>query len=187
MDEELRVLLKRFEQKTDASNGQPRNGAGNDENSNQTTDSTGELPSIDSFSEATESAQTFLGVLSSGDRDEMDQRLEQRVQVSQDTLSRLLTAFDKVIQRQDRLANLVSSKQLNNESSEVVSILAENSRLQQLCTRLQSERHVADSQATKLGDRLSAAEIRLSELQVRSDDLAEALVCFLPSKNGRFA
>ena len=80
LDEDLRIMLERFDSET----------TDEDEHKNQ--------------SDATTS---FLAQISTWDEDEMEERLRQRVEFSTRAVGKLLQAFDRIIQRNERLSTAI--------------------------------------------------------------------------------
>ncbi|XP_060571175.1 E3 ubiquitin-protein ligase Bre1-like [Ruditapes philippinarum] len=96
LDEDVRVLVQRFDAET----------ADEDENKNQSTETT-----------------SFLALLSTWDRQELEQRLGQRVEFSKRVIGKLLQAFDRLLQRNEKLNNALRDKvdQEEEMGSELVS------------------------------------------------------------------
>lgn len=96
LDEDVRVLVQRFDAET----------ADEDENKNQSTETT-----------------SFLTLLSTWDRQELEQRLGQRVEFSKRAIGKLLQAFDRLLQRNEKLNNALRDKvdQEEEMGSELVS------------------------------------------------------------------
>ncbi|XP_052799034.1 E3 ubiquitin-protein ligase BRE1B-like [Mya arenaria] len=83
LDEDVRVLVQRFDAET----------ADEDENKNQSTETT-----------------SFLALLSTWDRQELEQRLGQRVEFSKRAIGKLLQAFDRLLQRNEKLHTSLREK-----------------------------------------------------------------------------
>lgn len=91
LDEDVRVLVQRFDAET----------ADEDENKNQSTETT-----------------SFLTLLSTWDRQELEQRLGQRVEFSKRAIGKLLQAFDRLLQRNEKLHGALREK-IEQEEDEV--------------------------------------------------------------------
>ncbi|WAR01537.1 BRE1B-like protein [Mya arenaria] len=88
LDEDVRVLVQRFDAET----------ADEDENKNQSTETT-----------------SFLALLSTWDRQELEQRLGQRVEFSKRAIGKLLQAFDRLLQRNEKLHTSLPSSDIQRQ------------------------------------------------------------------------
>lgn len=152
LNEDVRILLQRFDAET----------ADENESKNE--------------SEATTS---FLALLSTWDKDELDEKLANRVLVSQRAVAKLIRAFDRLLQRNQKItqalkggdgdgevANLEEAiKQVNAE------IQAENSKLHILNTSLHETNHAVSLKLKEMQEQLTAKETEAAEMQNRVDDL----------------
>ncbi|KAL5017336.1 hypothetical protein ScPMuIL_006925 [Solemya velum] len=83
LDEDVRVLLQRFDAET----------ADEDESKNESRETT-----------------SFLTMLSTWDKQEMEEKLGQRVEFSKRAIGKLLQAFDRLLQRNEKLHTAVQDK-----------------------------------------------------------------------------
>ncbi|CAE1155250.1 BRE1 [Acanthosepion pharaonis] len=90
LDEDVRVLLQRFDAET----------------------------ADDSESESPETT-AFLTLLSTWDKQEIEQKLGQRVEFSKRAIGKLLQAFDRLLQRNDRLQQVLRDQILSSESENI--------------------------------------------------------------------
>ena len=65
---------------------------------------------IISFSDQSTETTSFLALLSTWDRQELEQRLGQRVEFSKRAIGKLLQAFDRLLQRNEKLNNAIREK-----------------------------------------------------------------------------
>jgi len=152
LNEDVRILLQRFDAET------------TDENENRNE------------SEATTS---FLALLSTWDKSELDEKLANRVLVSQRAVAKLIRAFDRLLQRNEKVTQALKGgttegdapnleeaiKQVNAE------IQAENSNLHLLNTSLHENNHAISLKLKEMQEQLTAKETEAAELQNRVDDL----------------
>lgn len=82
-NEDLRILLQRFD--------------------SQVTDE-----SEEQRIQRDEATSNFLSLLSNWDKDELEESLQQRVEVSTRAVAKILQAFDRCVQRNDKISNLLN-------------------------------------------------------------------------------
>ncbi|XP_046446398.1 E3 ubiquitin-protein ligase Bre1-like isoform X1 [Daphnia pulex] len=152
LNEDVRILLQRFDAET----------ADENESKNE--------------SEATTS---FLALLSTWDKDELDEKLANRVLVSQRAVAKLIRAFDRLLQRNEKVTQALKGESDNGEVVNLeeaikqvnAEIQAENSNLHVLNTSLHEKNHAISLKLKEMQEQLTAKETEAAELQNRVDDL----------------
>lgn len=152
LNEDVRILLQRFDAET----------ADENESKNE--------------SEATTS---FLALLSTWDKDELDEKLANRVLVSQRAVAKLIRAFDRLLQRNEKVTQALKGESDNGEVANLeeaikqvnTEIQAENSNLHVLNTSLHEKNHAISLKLKEMQEQLTAKETEAAELQNRVDDL----------------
>ncbi|XP_011341298.1 E3 ubiquitin-protein ligase Bre1 isoform X2 [Ooceraea biroi] len=151
LNEDIRVLLQRFDAET----------ADESENKNE--------------SEATTS---FLMQLSSWDKEELDDKLANRVQVSKRAVSKVVQAFDRLSQRNEKIS-LALKGEFNGEApniDEVVrranaEIQMENRSLESTNIELREKYHTMSLKMSQLQDTITGKDTLVAELRNQVDDL----------------
>ncbi|PSN50248.1 E3 ubiquitin-protein ligase Bre1 [Blattella germanica] len=168
LNEDIRVLLQRFDAET----------ADESENRNEN-----------------EATTSFLMQLSTWDKEELDEKLANRVQVSKRAVAKVIQAFDRLMQRNEKITlalkgeldggywNLLPScdqyeppnmdetiRQANIE------IQGENRNLQALNTSLHEKYHTISLKMAELQDSLTGKETEAAELRNQIDDLQYELL-----------
>lgn len=164
LNEDLRVLLQRF----DAEGGWE--------------ESEGE----EEHNEAEEATTSFLGMLLHWDREELDEKLAQRVQVSTRALAKLLGAFDRLVQRNHRVMLALHQGEGDEEGGgregerpdldEAVrganaALERENQRLHALVTSLHEKNHVTSLKFSEHQDQVDSLQTKNDELRNRVEEL----------------
>ncbi|KAM3963140.1 LOW QUALITY PROTEIN: E3 ubiquitin-protein ligase Bre1 [Aphomia sociella] len=158
LNEDIRVLLQRFDAET----------ADESENKNEN-----------------EATTSFLMQLSTWDKEELDAQLANRVQVSKRAVAKVLQAFDRLQQRNDKIW-----KAIKGEGEEGVpapslesvvlaaneEVTAENRRLQALSTTLHETHHAMTLRVAQLQDAVNSRDTENAELQNQIDDLQYELL-----------
>lgn len=152
LNEDIRVLLQRFDAET----------ADESENRNE--------------SEATTS---FLMQLSTWDKEELDEKLANRVQVSKRAVAKVIQAFDRLMQRNEKITLALKGELDGDEAPNMdetirqanIEIQAENRNLQALNTQLHKKYHSISLKMAELQDSLTMKETEAAELLNRIDDL----------------
>jgi len=152
LNEDVRILLQRFDAET----------ADENENRNE--------------SEATTS---FLALLSTWDKSELDEKLANRVLVSQRAVAKLIRAFDRLLQRNEKITQALKGGTAEGEVTNIeeaikqvnAEIQAENSNLHVLNTSLHEKNHSIALKLKEMQEQLTAKETEAAELQNRVDDL----------------
>ncbi|OQR70654.1 E3 ubiquitin-protein ligase Bre1-like [Tropilaelaps mercedesae] len=150
LNEDLRILLQRFDAET----------ADETEKENEDAATT-----------------SFMATLAQWDKEELEERLGQRVLVSTRAVSKLLQAFDRLMQRNHKIMEALNGKQgtaatleksvraLNQELTD------ENARLQAVITRLSEKDHCAELRHSTLQDRADSLETKNDELLNKVEEL----------------
>ncbi|XP_058803986.1 E3 ubiquitin-protein ligase Bre1 isoform X3 [Phymastichus coffea] len=152
LNEDIRVLLQRFDAET----------ADESENKNE--------------SEATTS---FLMQLSSWDKEELDDKLAHRVQVSKRAVSKVVQAFDRLSQRNEKITMALKGEYDGEEApniDEVVKkanseIQMENRNLQAINIQLHEKYHTISLKMSELQDTITGKDTLAAELRNQIDDL----------------
>ncbi|XP_066601634.1 E3 ubiquitin-protein ligase Bre1 isoform X2 [Prorops nasuta] len=152
LNEDIRVLLQRFDAET----------ADESENKNE--------------SEATTS---FLMQLSSWDKEELDDKLANRVQVSKRAVSKVVQAFDRLSQRNEKITLALKGEFDGEEApniDEVVKranseIQMENRNLQAINIQLHEKYHTISLKMSELQDTITGKDTLAAELRNQVDDL----------------
>lgn len=164
LNEDLRVLLQRF----DAEGG------------------------WEEEEEAEEATTSFLNMLLHWDREELDEKLAQRVQVSTRALAKLLQAFDRLVQRNHRVMLALHHQQGGEQAEggeaeggsgpaapdldEAVrganaALERENQRLHALVTALHEKSHVTSLKFSEHQDQVDSLQTKNDELRNRVEEL----------------
>jgi E3 ubiquitin-protein ligase BRE1 len=152
LNEDVRILLQRFDAET----------ADENESRNE--------------SEATTS---FLALLSTWDKAELDEKLANRVLVSQRAVAKLIRAFDRLLQRNEKITQALKGDSSEGEAPQLdetvkqvnAELQSENSSLHSLNTSLHEKNHTIALKLKELQEQLTAKETEAAELQNRVDDL----------------
>ncbi|XP_013180604.1 PREDICTED: E3 ubiquitin-protein ligase BRE1B [Papilio xuthus] len=158
LNEDIRVLLQRFDAET----------ADESENKNEN-----------------EATTSFLMQLSTWDKEELDAQLANRVQVSKRAVAKVLQAFDRLQQRNDKIWRAIKGEGEEGAPApsldEVVratneEVTAENRRLQAICTTLQENHHAMTLRVAQLQDAVNSRDTENAELKNQIDDLQYELM-----------
>jgi E3 ubiquitin-protein ligase BRE1 len=152
LNEDIRILLQRFDAET----------ADESENKNE--------------SEATTS---FLLQLSTWDKDELNDKLANRVQVSRRAVAKVIQAFDRLMQRNEKITLALKGELEGQDAPSVdevicqtnVQLQAENRNLQALHTSLHEKYHTNSLKVAELQDSVTGKETEIAELKNQIDDL----------------
>lgn len=153
LNEDIRILLQRFDAETA------------DESENKNED---------------EATTSFLMQLSTWDKDELNDKLANRVQVSRRAVAKVIQAFDRLMQRNEKITLALKGELDGQEEApcvdevirqQVVELQAENRNLQGLHTSLHERHHLSSLKVAELQDSLNAKETEIAELRNQIDDL----------------
>ncbi|XP_053207783.1 E3 ubiquitin-protein ligase Bre1-like [Panonychus citri] len=159
LNEDLRILLQRFDAET----------SDQQENDNEN-----------------EATTSFISQLSTWDKDELEENLRQRVEVSKRAVSKVIATFDRIVQRNEKITFALKGTTLgdgdtdNGESNpsldEAVKkanqeLQNENKNLNSLVTSLHEKHHKMSLKFSEMKDSLESMETRNDELKARIDDL----------------
>ncbi|XP_048507689.1 E3 ubiquitin-protein ligase Bre1 isoform X2 [Athalia rosae] len=152
LNEDIRVLLQRFDAET----------ADESENKNE--------------SEATTS---FLMQLSSWDKEELDDKLANRVQVSKRAVSKVVQAFDRLSQRNEKITLALKGESEGEEVPNIddvvkkanAEIQMENRNLQAINIQLHEKYHTISLKMSELQDTITGKDTLAAELRNQVDDL----------------
>lgn len=158
LNEDIRVLLQRFDAET----------ADESENKNEN-----------------EATTSFLTQLSTWDKEELDDKLANRVQVSKRAVAKVIQAFDRLMQRNEKITMALKGELDGQESAppmdetirqENIEIRGENRNLQALNTQLHEKYHTMSLKMSELQDKVTARETEVAELKNQIDDLQYELM-----------
>ncbi|KAG1714678.1 E3 ubiquitin-protein ligase Bre1 [Nymphon striatum] len=153
LNEDIRVLLQRFD--------------------SETTDE------LESKNEC-EATTAFLTQLCSWDKEEMEERLEQRVQVTKRAVAKILQAFDRLLQRNHKINLALKGELCEDEPApdlektvkEAYSKLeSENRNLHSMITALHHSHHTMGLKVAEAQEKATAFETKNAELRNRIEDL----------------
>ncbi|ETN64741.1 E3 ubiquitin-protein ligase Bre1 [Anopheles darlingi] len=157
LNEDIRVLLQRFDAET----------ADESENKNEN-----------------EVTTSFLMQLSTWDKEELDDKLANRVQVSKRAVAKIVQVFDRLMQRNEKL--MLAMKGESEEAigkggppadldetlrQTYIDVMAENRNLQTQNTLLHEKFHTISLKLSEYQDMLNGKETEAAELRNQIDDL----------------
>ncbi|KAK6625311.1 E3 ubiquitin-protein ligase bre1 [Polyplax serrata] len=170
LNEDIRVLLQRFDAET----------ADESENKNEN-----------------EATTSFLMQLSTWDKEELDDKLANRVQVSKRAVAKVIQAFDRLMQRNEKITlalkgeldgghlwNLLQSCPVEYEKPNMdetirqanIDLQAENRNLHTLNTSLHEKYHTMSLKMSELQDLVTGKDTEAAELRNQIDDLQYELL-----------
>nr|XP_034840803.1 E3 ubiquitin-protein ligase Bre1 isoform X1 [Maniola hyperantus] len=158
LNEDIRVLLQRFDAET----------ADESENKNEN-----------------EATTSFLMQLSTWDKEELDAQLANRVQVSKRAVAKVLQAFDRLQQRNDKIWKAIKGESEEGTPAPSLDetiratneeVTVENCRLQALCTTLHESHHAMTLRVAQLQDAVNSRDTENAELKNQIDDLQYELM-----------
>ncbi|KAL3316291.1 E3 ubiquitin-protein ligase bre1 [Cichlidogyrus casuarinus] len=144
--------------------------------------------------EVSASTESFLRELASWDKEDVSKKLEERVYFSKRIISRLLSAFDRLLMRQDRLRDLLGqggagdqyldaeNRQMKEGEAEtghelvqrlrkeLAEVVGENSKLHFRNNSLHERQHTASLKIKELEDACQAATEKAAEWQAKFED-----------------
>ena len=148
LNEDVRILLQRFDSET------------SDESENQNEN---------------EYTTSFLTQLATWDKDELDQKLASRVQVSTRAVAKVIQAFDRLQQRSIKITNVLEGNSdlvLNQVIKERnLELEEENRRIQSLNTSLHEQHRQASLKAKEMEEKFNSEETKADEYKNQLDDL----------------
>ncbi|XP_022207571.2 E3 ubiquitin-protein ligase Bre1 [Nilaparvata lugens] len=157
LNEDIRVLLQRFDAET----------ADESENRNEC-----------------EATTSFLMQLSTWDKEELDDKLANRVQVSKRAVAKVIQAFDRLMQRNEKITLALKGELDGDEAPKMdetirqanIEIQAENRNLQALNTQLHKKYHSISLKMAELQDDVTGKETEAAELRNQIDDMQYELL-----------
>lgn len=123
---------------------------------------------------------SFLAQLSTWDKNELDENLANRVQISKRAVGKIIQVFDRLMQRNDKILQHVSTTsddEKENSSIEAAlreqmeQIISENRNLQEKNMELHSKNHTITLNEAKLLEALAAHETAEAEMKHKIDGL----------------
>lgn len=137
--------------------------------------------SFSRFSDENEVTTSFLTQLSTWDKEELDDKLANRVQVSKRAVAKVVQVIDRLMQRNDKFTMILKGQSDDDNISvpdiedtlkeTQIEIMAENKNLQSLNTSLHEKYHTISLKLKELQDTLTGKETEAAELQNQIDDL----------------
>lgn len=133
------------------------------------------------FLDENEVTTSFLTQLSTWDKEELDDKLANRVQVSKRAVAKVVQVIDRLMQRNEKFTMILKG-QSDDDSLSVpdiedtlketqIEIMAENRNLQSLNTSLHEKYHTISLKLKELQDTLTGKETEAAELHNQIDDL----------------
>ncbi|XP_078681122.1 E3 ubiquitin-protein ligase BRE1B-like isoform X7 [Branchiostoma floridae x Branchiostoma belcheri] len=165
------------DQMTNEAEAKPQLAAGPIDMEEQPTSSSSRDLSTPSPAPSSEGTGIFLSQLTgSGDDEELEQHLKEKVQFSLDAVAKVVKAFDRVQGEKNKLAQAIQGGEgapgLEEEvKEENKRLTADNQEVQSLVATLQAKHHATTLKFTDLQDKLGAAEIKIPELKNTIEDL----------------
>lgn len=154
LNEDIRVLLQRFDAET----------ADESENKNEN-----------------EVTTSFLMQLSTWDKEELDDKLANRVQVSKRAVAKIVQVFDRLMQRNEKITVAMKGESDDPEANipeidetlrqSYTEVMAENRNLQTQNTLLHEKFHTISLKMSEIQDVLNGKETESAELKNQIDDL----------------
>ncbi|XP_055840627.1 E3 ubiquitin-protein ligase Bre1 isoform X1 [Episyrphus balteatus] len=154
LNEDIRVLLQRFDAET----------ADESENKNEN-----------------EVTTSFLTQLSTWDKEELDDKLANRVQVSKRAVAKIVQVIDRLMQRNEKITVALKSDTVEDGDKmppieetlkqSHIEIMTENRNLQNLNTSLHEKFHTMSLKMKEYQDALTAKETENAELKNQIDEL----------------
>lgn len=125
---------------------------------------------------------SFLTQLSTWDKEELDDKLANRVQVSKRAVAKVVQVIDRLMQRNEKLAHALKGGNEDEENENVpnieeslrqthIEVMAENRNLQNLNTSLHEKYHTISLKMSEFQDTLTGKETEAAELRNQIDDL----------------
>ncbi|XP_078598637.1 E3 ubiquitin-protein ligase BRE1B-like isoform X5 [Branchiostoma floridae x Branchiostoma japonicum] len=165
------------DQLTNEAEAKPQLAAGPIDMEEQPTSSSSRDLSTPSPAPSSEGTGIFLSQLTgTGDDEELEQHLKEKVQFSLDAVAKVVKAFDRVQGEKNKLAQAIhggeGAPSLEEElKEENKRLTAENQEVQSLVATLQAKHHATTLKFTDLQDKLGASEIKIPELKNTIEDL----------------
>ncbi|XP_019635473.1 PREDICTED: E3 ubiquitin-protein ligase BRE1B-like isoform X6 [Branchiostoma belcheri] len=165
------------DQMTNEAEAKPQLAAGPIDMEEQPTSSSSRDLSTPSPAPSSEGTGIFLSQLTgSGDDEELEQHLKEKVQFSLDAVAKVVKAFDRVQGEKNKLAQAIQGGEGAPSLEEEVKeenkrLTADNQEVQSLVATLQAKHHATTLKFTDLQDKLGAAEIKIPELKNTIEDL----------------
>ncbi|XP_060837089.1 LOW QUALITY PROTEIN: E3 ubiquitin-protein ligase Bre1 [Rhopalosiphum padi] len=152
LNEDIRVLLQRFDAET--------------------------ADELESKNES-EATTSFLVQLSTWDKEELDEKLANRVQVSKRAVAKVIQAFDRLMQRNEKITLALKGEFEGDEApsmDETVrqansELQAENQKLQTLNTSLHKKYHTMSLKLAGLQDNVNCKETEVAEMRNQIEEL----------------
>lgn len=135
------------------------------------------------LTDESEATTSFLTQLSSWDKEELDEKLANRVQVSKRAVAKIVQVIDRLMQRNERFSMILRGGDEDEcclpavpEIEETlrqtqIEIMDENRNVQNLNTSLHERYHTISLKMMELQDTLTGKETEAAELQNQIDDL----------------
>jgi len=127
-----------------------------------------------------EATTSFLTQLSTWDRDELDEKLVNRVQVSKRAVAKIVQAFDRLHQRNEKVSRALKGETQEGDKPPVLEesvrelnteIQTENKNLQSQNLSLHEKHHIMSLKVKDLDDKLAAMETEKAECENRLEDV----------------
>ena len=167
LDEDLRIMLERFD--SDVNNSSSSSSSSNGQQENNSKSETSQENQITKCS--SQAVRKFLAKLNDWDKDEIEQVLNERVKFTTQTVAKLVSNYDRLIKKKDLYFKEVLVKESDNElSAKVRELNDENSRLTDLVTKCQERIHTTGLDKKELEDKIVKLENEIKELSSKNDE-----------------
>lgn len=151
-NEDIRILLQRFDAET----------ADEQESKNES-----------------ETTTSFLTQLSSWDKKELDENLQNRVQISKRAVGKIIQVFDRLMQRNDKILTTVKDEEKDGEGNhidstlrdQIADVIKENRNLHEKNMELHAKNNAIMLNEAKLLESVAAHETAEAEMKHKIDGL----------------
>lgn len=151
-NEDIRILLQRFDAET----------ADEQESKNES-----------------ETTTSFLTQLSSWDKKELDENLQNRVQISKRAVGKIIQVFDRLMQRNDKILTTVKDEEKDGEGNhidstlrdQIADVIKENRNLHEKNMDLHAKNNAIMLNEAKLLESVAAHETAEAEMKHKIDGL----------------
>ena len=132
------------------------------------------------ISDESEATTSFLMQLSTWDREELDEKLGNRVQVSRRAVAKIIQAFDRLHQRNEKVTYALKGEGLDGEPPPPIDesvrelnlqLQMENKNLHAQNLSLHEKHHLMSLKVAELGEKVQAMDTERAEMQNRIEDM----------------
>ena len=101
LNEDMRLILQRFDDQTNEDNSENESDGSGSESNNENEETT-----------------SFMRQLTNCDKEELDEALQQRVMLSTRAVSKVLQAFDRIVQRQEKITSALKNCNVDDDDED---------------------------------------------------------------------